>query len=95
MILPLRPGQRLPQRLHLLRRLGIQRRQPEVRLSQRAQAVINPGVNVHDVAVLFDRLDSRQEARALQAVAIEILRRNIRRGDQRNATGKQRLHQAA
>lgn len=43
----------------------------------------------------FDLLDGRQEARALQTITIEIIRRNVRGGHQRNAAFKQRFHQRA
>jgi hypothetical protein len=38
---------------------------------------------------------SMAETCALQAVAIELIRRDIRRGHQRDPAGKQRFHQAA
>ncbi|MNE12692.1 hypothetical protein D3C80_1055040 [compost metagenome] len=79
--------------IHGLPGLFIQRRQIQVRLSQGAQTIINAGVNVHHIAILVNQVDRRQEARALQTVAIQIVRRNIGGGDQRDATGKQRLQQ--
>ena len=43
----------------------------------------------------FNGVDGRQEARALQAVAVKLVRRDIRRRNQRNAAREQRFHQAA
>lgn len=74
-------------------RLVVQRRQVEVSLGQGTQTIVDTGVDVHHVAVLVDKIDGRQETRPLQAVAVQIVRRNVRRGDQRNAAGEQRLQQ--
>ncbi len=61
-------------------------------LRQRPQPVIDAGVHIHNVAVLFNGIDSRQEAGALQTVAVEFIRRNIGGRDQRDAACKQRFH---
>ena len=45
--------------------------------------------------MLFDGINGRKKTRALQTVAIQLIWRNIGGRHQRNATGKQRLHQAA
>ena len=45
--------------------------------------------------MLFDGINGRKKARALQTVAIQLIRRNIGGCHQRNTTGKQRLHQTA
>jgi hypothetical protein len=66
-----------------------------MRLRQRAQAVINAGIDVHNIAMLFNGVDRGQETGALQAVAIELIWRNIRGRHQRDAAGEQGFHQAA
>jgi len=43
--------------------------------------------------VLLQQLDGRQEARALQAVLVQVLRRGVRRGHQRDALGEHALQQ--
>ena len=51
---------------------------------------------MHDArAVLFDQRDRRQEARALQAVLVELVRRGVGAGHQHHAFGEQALEQAA
>ncbi|MNP21925.1 hypothetical protein D3C76_1145640 [compost metagenome] len=94
-VVALRPGQRQPEFVHLMTRLVIQGRQPQMRLGQRSQAIVHARIDIHNVAVLFDGLDSWQETRALQTVAIKVVRRNVRRRHQRNSARKQRFHQAA
>lgn len=64
-----------------------------MRLGQGAQTIVDAGVDVHHVAVLVDQIDSRQETRPLQAVAVQIVRRDVRRGHQRDAAREQRLQQ--
>ena len=45
--------------------------------------------------MLFNGVDGGQETSALKAVAVQLVRRNIRRRHQGYAAGKQRFHQAA
>ena len=87
--------QRLEHALHFGVRRLVQWRVPQMRRGQGAQPVVDAGIDVHHVAVLFNLLNRRQETRALQAVAIEIVWRNVRGRHQRNAACEQRLHQGA
>ena len=66
-----------------------------MRLGQRAQTIIDAGVDIHHIAVLLNRVDRRQEAGALQTVTVQFVRRNIRRRHQGYPAGKQRFHQTA
>ncbi len=61
-------------------------------LRQRAQTIIHPGIHIHDVAMRFDSVDSRKEAGTLQAIAVQLIRRDVRGRHQGNAAGKQRFH---
>ena len=42
-------------------------------LLERAQPVVDAGVDVDDVEPLLDQLDRRQEALALQAVRVQVV----------------------
>lgn len=64
-----------------------------MRLGQGTQTIVDARVDVHHVAVLVDQIDGRQETRPLQTVAVQIVRRDVRRGHQRNAAREQRLQQ--
>jgi hypothetical protein len=70
------------------------RRLVDRRLLQRAQAPVVVGGELQHVAVRLDQRDCRQEARALQAVAIEVARRRVGGRHQRNAALEQRFEQA-
>ncbi|MNG64645.1 hypothetical protein D3C79_228900 [compost metagenome] len=73
--------------------LTVERRQVQMRLSQSAQTVINAGIDIHHIAVVVNQGNRRQKARTLQAVAVQLVRRNIGRRHQRDAASKQRLQQ--
>ncbi|MNC59013.1 hypothetical protein D3C75_1087900 [compost metagenome] len=64
-------------------------------LSQRSQSVINTGIDIHHFTVPFNRINRRDEARALQAVTVQFIRWNIRCSHQRDLTREQSLHQRA
>lgn len=53
----------------------IERKVKQLSLFQMAQAVVHTTVNVDDLGVLLDQCNGRQEARALQAVFVQPIRR--------------------
>ena len=64
-------------------------------MGQGTQAIIDAGINVHNIAMLLDGVDSGQKTGALQTIAIELIRRNIGSRHQRDAAGEQGFHQTA
>ena len=54
-----RARQREPQFIHLFAGVVIQRRQPQVRLRQGTQPIIDAGIDVHNIAMLLDGVDRR------------------------------------
>ncbi|MNG82042.1 hypothetical protein D3C79_407130 [compost metagenome] len=90
---PLLPRQLDEHPVHGVSGLTVERRQVQMRLSQSTQTVIDTGIDVHHIAVVVNQGNRRQETRTLQAIAVQIVRRNIRRCHQRDAARKQRLQQ--
>jgi len=76
-------------------RVRLARPQEESRALEQAQAVVGAAVQFLHAAVLFDQCDRRQEALALQAAAVQLLRRQVGGRDQRHALVEQRLEQGA
>ena len=86
-------AQLAPARLQPGMRARVERRAVDRRAGQRAQPVVGVAVQVHDLAVALHQLDRRQEARALQAVAVKVGRVDVGRGDQNDALGEHALQQ--
>ena len=64
-------------------------------LFEQPQAVVLAAVDVDDFAMALDGGDGRQEALALQSVAVELRRRQVRGEDQRDAAFEQSREQSA
>ena len=61
---------------------------------QRALAVVGAGVDVDDLELLFQQLDGRQDAVAMQPVRVQLIGVKVRRGDDAHAVGEHRVEQA-
>ena len=73
---------------------AVQRRPVHRRAGQRAQAVVFLPVRAQHHAVRLQQVDRRQEARALKAILVQVLRRGIGGRHQGDAFGEHALQQA-
>ncbi len=74
---------------------GIQGIVIQLRLLQGAQAIVHPAIDVDHFRMLLDQRDGGQEAAALQAVLVQLIRYDVGGGDQRHAAAEKLLEQAA
>ena len=74
--------------------LRVQRRAIDRRAGQRTEAVIVRTVEVDHIAMTLQHRDRRQEARALQAVLVQVGWRGIGAGDQDHAFDEHAVEQA-
>ena len=58
-----------------------------------AQPIVDAAVQVQNLDMGFDERDGRQEALPLQPVLVQVLRRQVRGGDQGHAAAEQSLEQ--
>ena len=62
-------------------------------LFQQAQSIVGGAVDVHDLGMFLQQLDGRKESRSLQAFLVEIVGRDVRSGNERDAAGEQAAKQ--
>ena len=74
--------------------LAVQRGAVDRRAGQRTQAVVGIADQFHHFAMALQCVDRGQEARALQAVLVQVAGGGIGAGDQHHALGKQAVQQA-
>ena len=87
-------AQLLPSRLQPGFGAPIERRAVHRRAGQGAQPVVGFALDIQLVAVRLDQVDGRQEARALQAIAVQVRRGHVGGGHQHDALGKHAFQQA-
>ncbi len=92
-ILVARLGQVVEGGGHVGVRLGAQRRVVQLGVGERAAPVVGAGVHVDHLELRVEQLDGRQDALAVQAVRVQVVGLEVRRGDERDAVLEQRQQQ--
>jgi len=68
---------------------------PHRRAAELFQPEIGAGIKLHDLHVLLDERDERQEQRTIEAVLVKLARRHVRCRDHHHTKLKQALEQPA